>query len=193
MMLLPVLCLFLQGKKPRNLLCKVFFVIVTNEFRAVPEYCWLSRLGSGMAKKKRGLSVFPMDLKTVLGNALRLFRVLLALPIGLKNSLELRHIGFPNHSSNRTRRRPENCSKPFKLKVLGPLAPKTRNPTTTDPTPHSWESWPSEFGRAGIAIFKSGKHTNSLTTMPGWLGNSPDPLQSNEIENLGNAILETKS
>ena len=34
-------------------------------------------------------------------------RVLLALPIGFTNGLELRHIGFPNRSSNRAWRRPE--------------------------------------------------------------------------------------
>ena len=39
--------------------------------RAVPEYCWLSRLVSGMVPK-RGTSVFPIALPTVLGDALRL-------------------------------------------------------------------------------------------------------------------------
>ena len=39
--------------------------------RAVPEYCWLCRLVSGMAPK-RGPSVFPIDLQTALGDALRL-------------------------------------------------------------------------------------------------------------------------
>ena len=34
-------------------------------------------------------------------------RVLLALPIGFRNGSESRPIGFPNHSTNRTRRRPK--------------------------------------------------------------------------------------
>ena len=41
------------------------------EYRAVSEYCWLCRLVLGMAQK-RGPSVFPIDLQTVLGDALRL-------------------------------------------------------------------------------------------------------------------------
>ena len=57
--------------------------------------------------QQRGPSVFPIDLQTVLGDALRLSPSTVGSPIGLKNSLELRHIGFPNRSSNRTRRRPD--------------------------------------------------------------------------------------
>ena len=39
--------------------------------RAVYEYCWLCQLVSGMGQK-RDPSVFPIDLQTVLGDALRL-------------------------------------------------------------------------------------------------------------------------
>ena len=39
--------------------------------RAVPEYCWISRLVSGMVQKNRP-SVFPIALPTVLGDDLRL-------------------------------------------------------------------------------------------------------------------------
>ena len=56
----------------------------------------------------QGPSVFPITLPTVLGDALKgCPRILLALPIGFRNGSESRPIGFPNRSSNRTRRRPD--------------------------------------------------------------------------------------
>ena len=80
--------------------------LAISAFRAVPEYCWISRLVSGMVQK-RGPSVFPLALPTVLGDDQGCPRVLLDLPIGFRNGVEKRHVGFPNRSPNRTWRRPE--------------------------------------------------------------------------------------
>ena len=76
--------------------------------RAVPEYCWLSRLVSGMAPNQ-GPSAFSNH------STNRTPRVLLALPIGFRNGSESRPTGCPNRSSNRTRRHPDHHKRPVIL------------------------------------------------------------------------------
>ena len=44
---------------------------IANSLRAVSEYCWISRLVSGMVQR-RSPSVFPIALPTVFGDDLRL-------------------------------------------------------------------------------------------------------------------------
>ena len=55
--------------------------------RTFPEYCWLSQLVSGMAPN-HGPSVFPINLPTVLGDALGLSPNTVSSPIGSENGLE---------------------------------------------------------------------------------------------------------
>ena len=48
--------------------------VLGDALRAVPEYCWLSRLVSGMGPN-RGPSVFPIALPTVLGDTLSVRKI----------------------------------------------------------------------------------------------------------------------
>ena len=62
-----------QTKWYKRVSAKICGLCSYKSFRAVPEYCWLSRLVSGMAPNQ-GPSVFPIALPTVLGDTLKFER-----------------------------------------------------------------------------------------------------------------------
>ena len=69
-----------------------FSSLISAFFRAVPEYCWLSRLFSGMAARRFSQPLFQPYSETPYGCP----RILLALPVGFRNGSESRPIGSPN-------------------------------------------------------------------------------------------------